>query len=290
VLIEPLALTRWDVALEAYREASRLYEEFETARRRTQTLMPLPGIAEKYRAAGAHYMAKNRLLTGGGDGPTRIQVWHAEKLAEWADTAVDDNRIAKAEVDEEHAAAMKAADAADRREKDTIAQLTAAGGDRSGLIKLQLEHEKETLERVEAEQRRFQRSLCMFSLSLPISPGDVTLTHASLDDLVAQEAKALNEASEAATQAAGRLWQLRSDAEAKEREMTGVRARRSLIPEDAEERRGTPGTPRNAATVSGPTLTSRSIGSGTPASCYSWTSGARSFLASCKQRKRPDNR
>jgi uncharacterized protein YPO0396 len=237
VLTEPLALTRWDVALEAYREASRLYEEFETARRRTQTLEPLPGIADKYRAAGTDYVAKNRLLTGYGDGPTRIHVWHAEKLAEWAETTVDDNRLAKAEIDEEHAAAVKAAEAADRREKDTIAQLTAAGGDRSGLIKLQLERAKETLGQVESERRRFESRLSVFSLSLPISPGDVTLTHASLDDLIVQEAKALKETSETATQAGGRLWQLRSDAEAKEREIAGARARRSLIPEDADERR-----------------------------------------------------
>ncbi|HUZ55156.1 MAG TPA: hypothetical protein VMU94_21850 [Streptosporangiaceae bacterium] len=92
MLIEPLALTRWDVALEAYREASRLYEEFETARRRTQTLEPLPGIAENYRAAGADYVAKNRLLTGGGDDPARIHVWLAglghdakKSLAEFMD-------------------------------------------------------------------------------------------------------------------------------------------------------------------------------------------------------------
>src|SRR5262249_43120868 len=61
--------------------------------------------------------------------------------------------------------------------------------------------------------------------------------HASIDELVVQEAKALAETSEAVTQAAGRVWQLRSDAEAKEREIAGLRTRRSLIPEDAEERR-----------------------------------------------------
>jgi uncharacterized protein YPO0396 len=237
VLIEPLALTRWDVALEAYREASRLYEEFETARRRTQTLKPLPGIAEKHRTAGADYVAKNRLLTGDDHGPVGIHVWHAEKLAEWAETAVDDNRLAKAEVDEMHAAAAKAAEAADQREKDTIAQLTAAGGDRSGLIKLQLERAKETLAQVEAERRRFESRLSVFSLSLPTSAGDVTLTHASLDDLVTCEAKALKDAAEEASLAAGLLWKLRGDAEAGQREIVGVRARRSLIPEDAEERR-----------------------------------------------------
>jgi uncharacterized protein YPO0396 len=237
VLTEPLALTRWDVALEAYREASRLYEEFETARRRTETLQPLPGLAEKYSAAGMDYVTKNRLLIGDGDGPTRIQVWHAEKVTEWAKTAIDDNRLAKAEIDEEHAETVKNADAADRREKDTIAQLTAAGGDRSGLIRLQLEHAKETLGRIEEERRRFENRLSVYKLSLPTSSGDVTLTHTSLDDLATQETKALKDVSETATKAAGRLWQLRSDAKAKEREIAGLRARRSLIPEDADARR-----------------------------------------------------
>ncbi|GAB2829156.1 ATP-binding protein [Actinoallomurus bryophytorum] len=237
VLMQPLALSRWDVALEAYREASRLYEEFETARRRTETLAPLPAIAEKYHAAGADYVAKNGLLIGDGDGPTRIHVWHAERVAEWAEIAVDDNRLAKAEVDDQHGAAVKAAEVSDRREKDTIDQLTAAGGDRSGLIQLQLERAKETLGQVEAERRRFESGLSVFGLSLPVSPGDVTLTHASLDDLVTQEAKTLKEASEAVSKAAGRLWQVRSDVEAKEREIAGLRTRRSLIPEDADARR-----------------------------------------------------
>jgi uncharacterized protein YPO0396 len=237
VLTEPLALTRWDVALEAYREASRLYEEFETARRRAQTLEPLPGIAEKYRAAGTDYMTKNRLLIGNGDGPTGIQVWHAEKLAEWAEGAIDDNRLAKAEVDEEHTAAVTVAAAADQREKDTIAQLTAAGGDRSGLIQLQFELAGEKLERAETARLRFQSRLSVFNLHLPTSPGDVTLTHTSLDDLAADETKTLKDAAETATKSAGRLWQLRNDADAKEREIAGVRARRSLIPEDADDRR-----------------------------------------------------
>lgn len=237
VLTEPLALTRWDVALEAYREASRLYEEFEAARRRTETLAPLPGIAEKYRMAGSDYVAKNRLLAGDGASPTRIRVWHAEKIAEWAETAIDDNRLAKAEIDEEYAAAVKAADGAERREKDTIAQLIAAGGDRSRLIQLQLERAKESFGQVDTERRQFERRLSVFQLSLPTSAGDVTLTQAGLDELVTLEASALKEANEASTKAAGRLWKLRSDAEAKDREIAGLRARRSLIPEDADLRR-----------------------------------------------------
>ncbi|WP_435070837.1 ATP-binding protein [Amycolatopsis thermoflava] len=237
VLTEPLALARWDVALEAYREASRLYEEFETARRRTEALAPLPVIAERYDAAGVDYLVKNRLLIGGGEGPTRLQVWHAEKVAKWAERAIDDNRLTKAEKDEEHAAAVKAAGIAERQEKDTIEQLTAAGGDRSELVKTRLEHEKETLGRLEAERQQFEDRLSVFGLTLPTSSGDVTLTYASLGDLAARETKALKDARNSAGKAAGRLWQLRNDAETKKREIAGLRARRNLIPEDADTRR-----------------------------------------------------
>ncbi|GAB3966987.1 ATP-binding protein [Plantactinospora veratri] len=237
VLTEPLALARWDIALEAYREASRLYEEFETARRRTDTLAPLPVIAEKYRAAGADYVAKARLLRSDGEGPTRLHVWHAEKITEWAETAIDDNRIAKAELDELHADALKAAGTANQREKDTIAQLVAAGGDRSELIKMQLEHARANLERVEAERLRFDNRLSAFEMSLPTSAGDVTLTHANLDDLAAREEQAVQRAAKKASKAAGALWQLRQNVEAKDREIAGLRARRSLIPEDADTRR-----------------------------------------------------
>ena len=235
VLTEPLALTRWDVALEAYREASRLYDEFEAARRRTETLAPLPGIAEKYRAAGADYVAKNRLLSG--DGPTRIHVWHAEKVFEWSETAIDENRLTKAEVDEKHADAVKAAEAADRREKDTIAQLTAAGGDRSEALGIRLEQARVALKQVETERQRLESRLAVYGLTLPVSPGDTTLTHASLDDLTAGESQTLAEAAESAGKAAARLWRLRDEAEAKGREIAGLRARRSLIPEDAHTRR-----------------------------------------------------
>ena len=44
---------RWDVVLDAYREASRLYDEFEAARRRMETLKPLPGLAEPPTPAAA---------------------------------------------------------------------------------------------------------------------------------------------------------------------------------------------------------------------------------------------
>ena len=74
-------------------------------------------------------------------------------------------------------------------------------------------------------------------MSLPTSPGDVTLTHASLDELVANEGKALEGASKTALNASGMLWQLRQAVTATKSEIAGLRQRRSLIPEDADARR-----------------------------------------------------
>ncbi|RZT85766.1 uncharacterized protein YPO0396 [Pseudonocardia sediminis] len=237
VLTEPLALSRWDIALEAYREASRLYKEFETARRRTETLAPLPVIAEKYRSAGADYVTKHGLLTGDHDGPAPVGIWHAEKIIKWAQSAIDDNHLAKAETDEVHATAVTVANAAERSEQDTITQLTAAGGDRSAVITEQLKSARKDQKLVEEDRRQFETRLSVFELTLPTSSGDVTLTHASLVELTAQEQTLLRETSEQASKAAGRLWQLRQNVTATEREITGLRARRSLIPEDADGRR-----------------------------------------------------
>lgn len=237
VLTEPLALARWDVTLEAYREASRLYAEFESARNRTETLAPLPAIAERYRAAGEDYVAKTRLLHGDGDNPSRIRVWHAEKVVEWAEKAIDDNRLAKAEADEAHAAASAAADRAEQRERDTLTQIKAAGGDRSGIIESQLEQARGKLAGIEAARRRFESRLSAFDMPLPSSPGDVTLTQVSLDDLLTKGDRALGVAQEQVTTTAGRLVQLRDDAQRVQREISGLRTRRSLIPEDADLRR-----------------------------------------------------
>jgi uncharacterized protein YPO0396 len=237
VLTEPLALTRWDIALEAYREASRLYEEFESARRRTDTLSPLPGIAEQYGAAGADYTAKNRLLTADGDRPPRIHVWHAEKIATWAENESDDVRLAKADVEEKLAAAQRSASTAERRENDTIAQLTAAGGDRSEAVKVRLDHAKERLSRVEAERLKLERQLSAFGLLAPASPADVTLIRASIDQLATQEEAVLKAASEASGKAEARYWRLQDDVKAKKDEISSLRSRGSLIPEDADKRR-----------------------------------------------------
>src|SRR2546430_17201455 len=93
--------------------------------------------------------------------------------SEWAEHAVDDNRLAKAEIDEDHAVGVKVAEAADRREEDTIAQITAAGGDRSELGKRQRERAEEGLKQVEAERRQGRERESRLRVGLASSPREL---------------------------------------------------------------------------------------------------------------------
>lgn len=237
VLTEPLALARWEIALEAYREASRLYEEFEAARRRTETLEPLPALAERYRAAGDDYVAKRRLLAAEEGGVPRVRVWHSERVAGWAEDEAERVRAEKTAVEAELGEAKASADAAERAEHDTVAQITSVGGDRSGEIRARLEFAEEQLDRVAAERRRFAGRLSAFGLPLPASAGEVP---ALLEDLEARERREraeLREVDEASNQRQARLWNVKDEVGSKTAELQGLRARRSLIPEDADERR-----------------------------------------------------
>src|SRR5689334_9797807 len=85
VLTEPRALERWDVTLEHYREASRLYDEFELAKTKADTLNGLPDTAEQYRTAARDASVKRSLAQpAASDRYARLHVWHAEKVLDWA--------------------------------------------------------------------------------------------------------------------------------------------------------------------------------------------------------------
>ncbi|WP_163508981.1 ATP-binding protein [Fodinicola acaciae] len=181
VLTEPLALTRWDTALDAYREASRLYHEFEYARQRLSTLTRLPDLAEKYRTAGNDYVAKQHLLDlPATDQPSRLAIWHAEKLYEWADHEIDTNRLDRAELDEQLQEAKRDDNTAQNRFDDILNRLTAAGGDPTQTLTVQLEREKKDLDALEKHREALARRLEEFEMRLPTSQGDLTLLHESM--------------------------------------------------------------------------------------------------------------
>ena len=101
VLTEPRALARWDVTLEHYREASRLYDEFELAKTKTETLKELPVVAEQYRSAGRDATDMRALAQPPASGVARLQVWHAGKVLDWAHTYEEDVRLELAQAKED---------------------------------------------------------------------------------------------------------------------------------------------------------------------------------------------
>ncbi|WP_169566300.1 ATP-binding protein [Microbacterium luticocti] len=174
VLTEPLAMDRWATALEAYREASRLYDEFEKARKRLHTLEGLPEAAERYDVAERGYIHKQRMLnsTGADD---RLKVWHDELLHDWANRKAEDARLAHAQIKDEHQLAVKDNDAAQQTADDVLAAIVAAGGDPTGTLVVRRESVVEKLHAIEHRRAEVQQDLAGFDLSLPASAGDLEL-------------------------------------------------------------------------------------------------------------------
>ena len=100
VLTEPRALERWDVTLEHYQEASRLYDEFELAKIKTETLKDLPLVAGQYRSAGRDASGMRALAQPSASGVARLKVWHAGKVLDWARAYEQDVRLDLAQAEE----------------------------------------------------------------------------------------------------------------------------------------------------------------------------------------------
>ncbi|WP_410652337.1 ATP-binding protein [Amycolatopsis sp. cmx-4-54] len=235
VLTEPLAMTRWDTALAAYREASLLYDEFEYARKRLDALAHLPTLGERYATAGRDYVAKQRLREEPDTGaPSRLQVWHAEKMAEWAARETDTNRIEHAEVDEEAQAARLNAKTAKDAFDDVIDTLTAAGGDPTKTLALQLENARKELDDLEETRGELTAQLAEFGLVLPTSQGDLTLLQASMAEIHAKLTADQAELDRQAHERQADLALLKRRIAKLTKEIEQLKQRRGNIPEEAE--------------------------------------------------------
>ena len=149
VLTEPRALGRWDVTLEHYREASRLYDEFELAKTKTETLKELPVVAQQYRSACRDATDRRALAQPSPSGVARLQVWHASKILDWAHTYEEDVRLELAQAKEDLQGAQTRTREAERAERDALNALTASGADQTILI-------RERIERAQEKQRDIQ--------------------------------------------------------------------------------------------------------------------------------------
>lgn len=166
VLSEPAAIDRWVSALDAYREAARLYDVFERARRRARTLEDLPDYADQHHHAQAQYSAKRRMLRDEGDA-SPLRVWHTIRIRDWADARVEELKPQRAEARAACEAAEQARTAADATVAAIIAEMTANGGDPTGSFQVRIDAEQGHLARVDAERERLAGSLAAFGYQVP---------------------------------------------------------------------------------------------------------------------------
>lgn len=202
VLTEPKALTRWDITLEHYTEVSRLYDEFELARRKLDSLKDLPLVAEQYRAAGQGAVDKRAILrVPPGGGIARLQVWHAEKTLDWASRAGEDAQLDRAQAEEDLQGAEALEQQARRKHERAVDALAGDGVDQTGAVRAEIGHVENELQAVQRSRATTAARLAEFGQQLPVSSGDLTLLRQSLTDVHAElagEEQALSGEHEAA--------------------------------------------------------------------------------------------
>ena len=186
VLTEPRALARWDITLEHYREASRLYDEFELARVKSRTLEGLPAVAEQYRAAGRDAVGRRALAQPPASGAARLQVWHAGKVLDWAASYEEDVRLDLAQAEENLQWARTRAREAEKAQGDALSALTAAGPDQTALLRERIERAQEKHLGIEKQRAAMSSRLKAFDQVLPTSSGDLELLQGALAQQAAQ--------------------------------------------------------------------------------------------------------
>lgn len=239
VLTEPDAIRRWDVTMEHYTEATRLFEEFELARKKTETLKGLPDTADQYRTAGADARAKRELLREDDQSGqvARLRVWHAAKVLEWVAREQERLAVERAlliEELDEAAAEVRIHESARER---ALEALTGAEGDRSALLRERITHAKNEEQQVWQRRRKMTDRLAQFDTSLPTSSGDVSLTRTLLKQMAVQLETDLGQLRSDHEAAAARRSQLGEAITSKKRDLGEVTKLGGNIPPDAHKLR-----------------------------------------------------
>ena len=237
VLTDPRALARWDVTLEHYREASRLYDEFELAKTKTETLQDLPVVAGQYRSAGRDATGMRALAQPPLSGAARLQVWHAAKVLAWAHTYEEDVRLELAQAEEDLQGTRTSQREAEEAERDALSALTASGADQTVLVRERIERAQEKQREIGGHRSTMTARLEAFDQVLPSSSGDLELLRAALADLRAGLMNQLEELSEEYETQAGEKQRLGAVIPQLRAELERVSKQAGNIPHDADRRR-----------------------------------------------------
>ncbi|MGN6426396.1 MAG: ATP-binding protein [Leifsonia sp.] len=237
VLTEPRALSRWETTLSSYREASALYDVFETTRRKLDVLADVPARAEQYAAAAEDASGKRRLLVPAeGEHDPRLRVWLAERIRDWVSGQVDAVRDEKREHEAEHRAAEAEEQAAHRAQQDALSRLAALGGDPAVALRRELEFAERVLATQQRERAAADALFSRAGLAAPETAEQLTELAARAEELLA--------ATETDEDEKARRYELAGRVDAAKRAIAALTAqkrsfeqRRSNVPADADERR-----------------------------------------------------
>jgi uncharacterized protein YPO0396 len=237
VLTEPRALERWDVTLAHYREAARLYDEFELAKTKTETLKELPTVAEQYRSAGRDATGMRALAQPSASGVARLEIWHAGKILDWAGTYEDDVRLELAQAKDDLQQTQTLQKAAEEAAGSALNALTASGADQTALTRERIKRAEEKQEEIEARRAAMAARLRAFSQVLPSSSGDLELLRAALTQQAAEHAEELDQLSQDYESQAGEKKRLGEAIVKLKEEIHRVSKQDGNIPLDADKRR-----------------------------------------------------
>ncbi|GAA0962024.1 ATP-binding protein [Frigoribacterium faeni] len=236
VLTQPKALSRWETTLGTYREASALYDVFETTRKKLGVLENVPALADRYELAGHDASAKRRLLVDDA-GPSRLRVWLAERVGTWVSGEVDRVTADKRRQTEARRSAAADEDAAFRGRESALAQIADLGGDPSQSLREHVAHAERGLAQIERERGRLAAVLDGTGEALPRSADELAALQQRADRLADDDAVARRAGADERTELAARISEAKRALAARRKQKQSFEQRRSNVPDDAVERR-----------------------------------------------------
>ncbi|KPG79865.1 ATP-binding protein [Frigoribacterium sp. RIT-PI-h] len=236
VLVQPQALSRWETTLATYREASALYDVFETTRKKLDVLEGVPTLADRYELAGRDGSAKRRLLAD-ADGPSRLRVWLAERVGSWVSGEVDRVTTEKREQGERRRRAQADEQLAFRSREQALARISELGGDPTQSLREHVAAAEAELAAVERTRGRLAAALDGTGESLPRNDEQLVALGQRADRLAADDAAARAATADARSDLAARLGETKRALAALEKQKRSFEPRRSNVPDDAIERR-----------------------------------------------------
>ena len=237
VLTEPRALERWDVTLAHYREAARLYDEFELAKTKAETLQELPTVAGQYLSAGRDANDMRALAQPPASGVTRLRIWHAGKILDWARTYEDDVRLDLAQAKDDLQKALARQKKEEEAEDGALNALTASGADQTALIRERIKQAEEKHSEIEARRAAITARLQAFDQVLPSSSGDLELLQAALTQQAAEHAGERDRLAQEYESQAGEKTRLGEAIVELKKEFDRASKQDGNIPPDADKRR-----------------------------------------------------